>query len=62
MWTILQLIVPVKKVRNYSFARMGDRILDWLDSSTFKYSITYSAKWNMILSGNPQASPGIDTP
>ena len=56
------MIVPVKKVRNYSFARMGDRILDWLDSSTFKYSITYSAKWNMILSGNPQASPGIDTP
>jgi len=28
----------------YPFARVGDRILDWLDPSTFKYSITYSAK------------------
>ncbi len=28
----------------YPFARAGDRILDWLDPSTFKYTITYSSK------------------
>jgi transglutaminase-like putative cysteine protease len=28
----------------YPFARVGDSILDWLDPSTFKYSINYSSK------------------
>lgn len=28
----------------YPFARVGDRTLDWLDPSTFKYSITYSSR------------------
>ncbi|MDD2318876.1 MAG: transglutaminase-like domain-containing protein [Geobacteraceae bacterium] len=28
----------------YPFARVGDRILDWLDPATFSYTITYSAK------------------
>ena len=27
----------------YPFARVGDRILDWLDPASFKYSISYSA-------------------
>lgn len=28
----------------YPFARVGDRILDWLDPATFRYAITYSTK------------------
>ncbi len=28
----------------YPFARVGGKIIDWLDPATFKYTITYSAK------------------
>jgi transglutaminase-like putative cysteine protease len=28
----------------YPFARVGDRVLDWLDPASFKYTVNYSAK------------------